>query len=211
MSYSRIMRIALAGTATASLVSLMACGSAVSGGAAATGGTKGSCKPADVTLVQSGRGMDNEYYVSVDAAARAFAKSKNLESKYQWIASDGDSSKQMSQIKSILAKGGKCVVLNVDPNESSVLPAIVKEVEKSGAWLVTQWNRPAGLLPETSSAHWVAHMSVDGVPQGYLTAKALFEAMGGKGSIVALQGILTTIRLNSGSRGSRRPSRSSRA
>jgi ribose transport system substrate-binding protein len=139
--------------------------------------------------VQSGRGLDNEYYVSVDAAAKAFAESKGID--YQWLASDGDSSKQLGQIKSILAKGGECVVLNVDANESSLVPAIVKEAENSGAWLVTQWNRPDGTSPETSdSSHWVAHMSVDGVPQGYDTAKALFEAMGGSGSIVALQGIL---------------------
>jgi len=163
-------------------------------GAVSSGSSKsdsGSCDPKDVTLVQSGRGLDNEYYVAVDKGAKAFAKSKGLESKYQWIASDGDSSKQLSQIKSILAKGGKCVVLNVDANESSIVPAIVKAVDKAGAWLVTQWNRPTGFTPKSyGSPHWVAHMSVDGVPQGYDTAKALFESMGGKGSIVALQGIL---------------------
>lgn len=163
------------------------CGGAVSRGA---GDETGSCKPEQVQLVQSGRGLENEYYVAVDAGAKAFAKSKGLQDNYQWIASEGDSAKQLSQIKSILAKSGKCTVLNVDANESSVVPAVVKEVERSGAWLVTQWNRPDGVSPETSSAHWVAHMSVDGVPQGYDTAKALFEKMGGKGNIVALQGIL---------------------
>lgn len=169
-----------------------ACSGAVTNASGGSAGAtaKGACKPEEVTLVQSGRGLENEYYVSVDAGAKAFAKSKGLEGKYQWIASDGDSSKQLSQIKSILAKGGKCVVLNVDPNESSVLPAIIKLVDESGAWLVSQWNRPDGVTPQSSSAHWVAHMSVDGVPQGYDTAKALFEKMGGKGSIVALQGIL---------------------
>ncbi|GGO93086.1 D-threitol-binding protein [Wenjunlia tyrosinilytica] len=167
--------------------SLTACGAVDKGTAASD---SGHCKPSAVTLVQSGRGLENEYYVAVNAGARAFAKSLGVQGKYQWIASGGDSSKQLSQIQSILAKGGKCVVLNVDPNESSVLPAIVKAVDKSGAWLVTQWNRPNGMAPEHESAHWAAHMSVDGVPQGYATAKALFKAMGGKGAIVALQGIL---------------------
>ncbi|MBL1112938.1 sugar ABC transporter substrate-binding protein [Streptomyces sp. 110] len=177
----------ISGSLTALLAtSLSACGAVDSGSAA---GDSGRCKPSDVTLVQSGRGLENEYYVAVNAGARAFAASHHPR-RYQWIASNGDSSKQLSQIQSILAKGGKCVVLNVDPNESSVLPAIVKAVDKSGAWLVTQWNRPDGLAPESESPHWVAHMSVDGVPQGYETAKALFRAMGGKGSIVALQGIL---------------------
>ena len=173
---------------TAAFIGLTACGAVDSGKSSASSGT---CKPEEVTLVQSGRGLDNEYYVAVDAGARAFAKAKGLKDNYQWIASDGDSSKQLNQIQSILAKKGECVVLNVDANESSLVPAVVKAVEKSNAWLVTQWNRPDGLTPEgNNSPHWIAHMSVDGVPQGYEVAKALFEAMGGKGNIVALQGIL---------------------
>lgn len=190
MKLFRFSAIPASITAVTAALALSACGGAVSSGSAVGGSNKGSCNPKDVTLVQSGRGFDNEYYVSVDAAARKFAQSKGLEAKYQWIASDGDSSKQLSQIKSILAKGGNCVVLNVDPNESSLVPSVVKEVQNSGAWLVTQWNKPDGMSPMSSSSHWVAHMSVDGVPQGYETAKALFQSMGGKGSIVALQGIL---------------------
>ena len=148
------------------LATLSGCASGGGGGSSAAGPAgKGSCKPEDVTLVQSGRGLENEYYVSVDAGAKAFAASKNLTAKYQWIASDGDSSKQLSQIKSILANGGDCVVLNVDPNEASIVPSLVKEVDNAGAWLVTQWNTPPGLVPGADDPHWVAHMSVDGVPQ----------------------------------------------
>ena len=188
MTYPRRVHQATAVLAATAVAGLLAgCGSAVSSGADTS---KGTCKPKDIQLVQSGRGLENEYYVAVDAGAKAFAKSVGLQKNYQWIASDGDSAKQISQIKSILAKSGKCTVLNVDANESSVVPAIVKAVNSSGAWLVTQWNRPDGVTPESSGSHWVAHMSVDGVPQGYDTAKALFDKMGGKGNIVALQGIL---------------------
>lgn len=188
MSTTRRVRTAITALgATAVLGLATGCSNAVSSG---TSSEPGSCQPEDVQLVQSGRGLENEYYVAVDAGAKAFAEAKGLSDNYQWIASDGDSAKQLSQIKSILAKYGECTVLNVDANESSIVPAIVKEVERAGAWLVTQWNRPDEVAPETSSSHWVAHMSVDGVPQGYDTAKALFEEMGGKGNIVALQGIL---------------------
>lgn len=190
MKNSLIRSTALAAGAVAVAVAMSSCSGAVTSGSAAQSGSA-SCDAKDVTLVQSGRGLDNEYYVSVDNAAKAFAQSKGLEANYQWIASDGDSSKQLSQIKSILAKSGKCTVLNVDANESSLVPAVVKAVQDAGAYVVTQWNRPDGTSPETSdSPNWVAHMSVDGVPQGYDTAKALFDAMGGTGNIVALQGIL---------------------
>lgn len=188
MSKTRSFRASLSALGVVGALCLTAgCGGVSSSGAA---DQAGSCSPKDVHLVDSGRGLENEYYVAVDAGARAFAASKGLQKNYQWISSDGDSAKQLSQIKSILAKYGACTVLNVDANESSIVPAIVKAVEHSGAWLVTQWNRPDEVSPQNSSAHWVAHMSVNGVPQGYDSAKALFEKMGGKGNIVALQGIL---------------------
>jgi len=189
-NHARFTRLRV--TAVTGAVLLAALGGCAAGGGSSAAGPaeKGTCKPEDITLVQSGRGLENEYYVSVDAGAKAFAASKGLTAKYQWIASDGDSSKQLSQIKSILANGGECVVLNVDPNEASIVPSLVKEVDNAGAWLVTQWNTPPGLVPGADDQHWVAHMSVDGVPQGYDTAKALFESMGGQGSVVALQGIL---------------------
>lgn len=151
---------------------------------------EGACAPEDVFLVQSGRGLENEYYIAVDAGSQAFAKSVGLEGQYQWIASDGDSAKQQSQIEQLLAEHGACTVLNVDPNESAILPAILDAVNREGAWMTVQWNRPEGVTPLTSGKHFVAFMSEDGFVQGYETAKALFEAMGGSGSIVALQGML---------------------
>lgn len=153
-------------------------------------GAEGACAPEDVFLVQSGRGLENEYYIAVDAGSQAFAKSVGLEGQYQWIASDGDSAKQQSQIEQLLAEHGACTVLNVDPNESAILPAILDAVNREGAWMTVQWNRPEGVTPLTSGKHFVAFMSEDGFVQGYETAKALFEAMGGSGSIVALQGML---------------------
>lgn len=150
----------------------------------------GACAQEDVFLVQSGRGLENEYYIAVDAGAQQFAKSVGLEDRYQWIASDGDSAKQQSQIEQLLAEHGACTVLNVDPNESAILPAIIDSVKREGAWLTVQWNRPDGVTPLTTGKNFVAFMSEDGYVQGYETAKALFEAMGGSGNIIALQGML---------------------
>ncbi|MGP5929827.1 sugar ABC transporter substrate-binding protein [Corynebacterium glyciniphilum] len=166
---------------------ISACGDAISTGAESP---KDGCAPEDVVLVNSGRGLENEYYAASDAGARAFAESRGVLDQYQWVASEGDSSKQLSQIKSILARSGPCTAINVDANESAIVPAIVKAAEQSGAWVVTQFNKPDGISPQTTSDHWVSHMTPDGVPQGYEIAKALFEDMGGEGKIVALQGIL---------------------
>lgn len=170
-----------------SCCSLVGCASAITTGAPEE---RGACEPDEIQLVTSGRGLENEYYAAVDAGSRAFAESKGLLDHYQWVSSDGDSAKQLSQIKSILAQSGPCTVINVDANESAIVPAIIREAEKVGAWVVTQWNKPEGASPLDFSSSWVAHMSVNGVPQGYQVAKELFESMGGEGKIVALQGIL---------------------
>lgn len=183
-------RIRAAGAALAAAMAfgaLSACSGAISSGVSTE---RGTCQPDEVQLVQSGRGLENEYYVAVNTGAKAFAASQGMSDRYHWISSGGDSSRQLGQIKSLLAKYGSCTVLNVDANESSIVPAIVKAVDQAGAWLVTQWNKPDAVSPQTSGIHWVAHMSVNGVPQGYETAKVLFEHMGGEGNIVALQGIL---------------------
>ena len=65
--------------------------------------------------------------------------------------------------------------------------------KEAGVYFVTQWNKPDDLHPWDYDPYWVCHMGVDGVPSGYYVAKELFEAMGGKGKIVALQGLLANV------------------
>ncbi len=145
------------------------------------------CSPDEVSLVYSGRTLSNPYYVAGDAGAQFFADS--VGAPYQFLASESDSAQQLSQIQAILAADGPCVALNVDPNETSIVPQILEAVEEANACMVTQWSRPDDLSP-LDSDNWAAHVTFDGVAGGEAIATALFEAMGGEGKIVALQGIL---------------------
>ena len=52
-----------------------------------------ACEKSKIKLVQSGRGLENPYYVAVNKGSAAFAKSVGLE--HQWISSEGDSQKQL--------------------------------------------------------------------------------------------------------------------
>ena len=83
------------------------------------------------------------------------------------------------------------MVLNVDPNDSPDARPIVEACVKAGAYVVTQWNKPADLHPWDHNPNYVAHISFDGVRYGEETANALIKAIGGKGGIVALGGILS--------------------
>ena len=147
----------------------------------------GECAADEVSLVYSGRTLANPYYVAGDAGAQFFADS--VGAPYQFLASESDSAQQLSQIQAILAADGPCVALNVDPNETSIVPQILEAVEEAGACMVTQWSRPDDLSP-LDSENWAAHVTFDGVAGGEAIATALFESMGGEGNIVALQGIL---------------------
>ena len=64
-----------------------------------------------------------------------------------------------------------------------------RPAKAAGAYVVTQWNKPADLHPWDFDPNYVAHISFSGVPYGKAMAEALIKAMGGKGGIVALGGI----------------------
>ena len=140
------------------------------------------------TVVNSIRSLSNPYHATWNKGGEAFAKSVGAE--YVTLVTEGNSEKGVSDIKAILAKTGGNAVINVDPNDSPDARPIVEAAKAAGAYVVTQWNKPADLHPWDYDPNYVAHISFNGVPNGKLMAETLFKAMGGKGGIVALGGIL---------------------
>ncbi len=149
-----------------------------------------ACAPEDMWLLYSGRTLSNPYYGLVDAGSKCFAESVGLGSQYQFVESESDSAQQLSQVTSFLAAHAPCVAVSFDPHETSITPAILDAVEAAGAYATTQWSRPDEILPGVDYEGWVAHITFNGVNNGYDIAVEMFEAMGGEGNIVALQGVL---------------------
>lgn len=182
-------RTALAVGVAAALV-LSACSSASED---AAGGGDASAAPAaaeDIVLVQAVRSLSNPYHANWVAGAELYAESVGME--VQVLSDDGDSQRQLSQIRSLLSQDAT-IVLNVDPNTSSDAQAIVNAVTDAGGYVVTQWNKPDDLHPWDVNDRWVAHIGFDGSVGGKDIADALFEEMGGSGGIIALQGILDNV------------------
>lgn len=151
-----------------------------------------TCAPADITLVNMIRSLSNPYHAIWDAGGQAYAKS--IGAQYKVLANEGDSQKQVSSARTLLASGNpKCTLLNVDPNASADAEALVKAAQEAGAYIVTQWNKPDDLHPWDGYDHWIAHISFDGNPAGQAISEELFKTMGGKGNIVAIQGILDNV------------------
>jgi len=168
---------------------LAACSSATSDTSSApAGSTKVSAK--DIVLVQSIRSLSNPYHAQWVKGGELYAKHVGV--KVEVLANEGDSQKQLSQIKSLVSSG-KTVVANIDPDTSSDTEALVRAVTDAGGYVVTHWNKPDDLHPWDVSDHWVAHITFDGRVGGYDIAKELFNAMGDKGGIIALQGLLDNV------------------
>ena len=141
------------------------------------------------TVVNSIRSLSNPYHATWNKGGAAFAKA--IGADYVTLVTEGDSEKGTADIRAILAKtGGNCII-NVDPNDSADARPIVEACVAAKAFVVTQWNKPADLHPWDHDPYHVAHISFDGVKYGEVTAKALIDAIGGKGGILALGGILS--------------------
>ena len=143
------------------------------------------------TVVNSIRSLTNPYHATWNKGGEAFAKS--VGAPYVTLVTEGNSEKGVADIKAMLAKTGGNMALNVDPNDSPDARPIVEACQAAGAYVVTQWNKPADLHPWDHNPNYVAHISFNGVPNGKAMAEALFKAMGGKGGIVALGGILSNV------------------
>jgi ribose transport system substrate-binding protein len=144
-----------------------------------------------ITAVNSIRSLSNPYHATWNQGGQAFAKWAGVD--YATLVTEGNSEKGIADIQAIIAKTGGNMVLNVDPNESPDARPIVEACAKAKVYVVTQWNKPADLHPWDFDPYYVAHISFDGKPNGKAMAEALFAAMGGKGGIVALGGILSNV------------------
>ncbi|MEJ7634128.1 sugar ABC transporter substrate-binding protein [Aeromicrobium sp.] len=152
-------------------------------------GKSSACAPEDVRLVGQVRNESNPYEASWLDGGDKFAAMVGLEQ--QRLTYDGDSTKQQEQVSQLLAGNTDCLVMNILPNGDSDTPPIVEQAQEAGAYLVTQWNKPSD-LNVADYDHWVTHLTYNGEESGKQIGDALVKEIGGKGGIIALQGILDT-------------------
>jgi ribose transport system substrate-binding protein len=174
---------------TLAAAALAGCSEEASGGGGGGGAEAGACAPEDVTLVGQVRNESNPYEAAWLDGGDAFAEQVGL--TQDRLTYDGDSTRQQEQISQLLAGDTECLVMNILPNGDSDTPPIVEGAEEAGAYLVTQWNKPAD-LDVADYDQWLSHITYNGVESGKQIGDALAEAIGGSGGIVALQGILDT-------------------
>lgn len=175
-----------AGIAVATAVVLSASACSTTG----TGSTAGGQKPIDkkdIVLVASVINTTNPYMASMIDGAKAL--SKKLGVPLEIVDSNGSSQTEISKIQAILAQGKK-VALMVNTVASSDAPPIVNAVKAAGGYATVWWNKPDDLEPWNVGDNFVAFQKHSGVESGQCNGDTLGKALGGKGNIIALPGVL---------------------
>ena len=162
-------------------------------------GCGGETKPAaeigadamdDVWLGTSIRSLSNPYHALWKQGGEDFAASVDAADRIRTLLSEGDSAKQLHDMRALIAREGKGnVIFNVDPNEASDALPIARLCESSRCYFVTSWNKADNLHP-WDFKYWVSHMSADDVAMGKQVAEALVQWMDGQGKIGAILGLL---------------------
>ncbi len=139
------------------------------------------------------RGLENPYIATIKVGMEMFAKYlDSIGQKYvmQVLDSQGDSAKEVDNMRQFAAKAGGNAIAYADPNEDTIAYSLAEAMAQSGGYLGTAWNKPADVGPSDLNPNWVIHTSPDNVVGGYNIAKVLFDSMGGKGKIFVCQGML---------------------
>ncbi len=152
-----------------------------------TGPTQAAAfKKEEWVLVASVINTTNPYMISNIEGAKAM--SAKLGIPLEIVNSNNSSQTEISSILAVLASGKKPIMF-VNTVASSDAPTIVDAVGKAGGFVTIWWNKPADYHPADVGSHFVAFQKHPGVSSGRCGAKAIGDALGGKGGVVMLPGV----------------------
>jgi len=139
-------------------------------------------------IVTALRSLSNPYHQQVIQGMKLYAETVGIpEDHVLIITHDNNTDKLLNDMKALITKYDGKVVFSVDPNQKSDLIAIAEMCEEYGVYWTSIWERPAE-VKVSDYDHWVAAINFGNYESGYLSAKALFESMGGSGQIWILDG-----------------------
>lgn len=130
--------------------------------------------------------LSNEYFISMQQGAEETAKAQNIDLIVQ-VAEKEDSTEQLvGLVENMIAKKVDAII--VTPNDSIAFIPAFQKAEKAGIPIIdldvrldAEAAKKAGLT--------FNYVGVDNFNGGYLEAKNLAEAIGGKGNVAILEGI----------------------
>jgi ribose transport system substrate-binding protein len=125
--------------------------------------------------------LNNPFFVAVKEGAEAQAK----EEKIDLVITDAqnDPGKQLSDVENLLQQD--IDVLIIDPADSDAIAQAVKKANDADVPVFT-------IDRQSNGGEVITHIGFDALKSGNIAGNYLKEALGGKGKIVEIQGILGT-------------------
>ncbi|MDC4233612.1 substrate-binding domain-containing protein [Actinomyces sp. B33] len=122
--------------------------------------------------------LENPFFVSMKDGIDEAQKESGVEILF--ADAGDDANKQANDILDFIAQGVDVAVLN--PTDGDAIVSSVEALNQAGIPVITVDRISNG-------GQVVAHIGTDNVTAGEVTAKTLFDAMGGKGTVAILEGV----------------------
>ena len=130
--------------------------------------------------------LSNEYFISMRQGAEEAAKKQNIDLIVQ-VAEKEDSTEQLvGLVENMIAKKVDAII--VTPNDSIAFIPAFQKAEKAGIPIIDLDVRLDAKAAEAAGLKF-NYVGVDNFNGGYLEAKSLADAIGGKGNVAILEGI----------------------
>ncbi len=130
--------------------------------------------------------LSNEYFISMQQGAEEAAKQQNVDLIVQ-VAEKEDSTEQLvGLVENMIAKKVDAII--VTPNDSIAFIPAFQKAEKAGIPIIDLDVRLDAEAAKKAGLKF-NYVGVDNFNGGYLEAKNLAEAIGGKGNVAILEGI----------------------
>lgn len=105
-----------------------------------------------LTIGISVRNIENPYYIQVKEGVEKFCeyieeKEQNIKFDIQFVACDSSDEQQISDVQSIIARGGKDTIIYIDPNNASVCSSVAKICEDNEVYWCSVWSYADGVYP----------------------------------------------------------------
>lgn len=135
--------------------------------------------------------LESEYWASLAEGAKLFCSSLPEGAAEPVIMTSLEADGQIANIEAFITTYGTNGVLFVDSRTKAVTTTIVEMCEEAGVKVCLYSSLEDGLYP-TDYKNFVAYLTQDDKKSAYIAASELCQAMGGKGKIAELFGILGT-------------------
>ena len=129
--------------------------------------------------------LDNDYFIAWDNGARQAAAALGLE--YEAITTEGDGTRELQGIESAIAAGVR--MFAVVPIGMQSVPMITQLASEHDAFMSITWDIPEWFTPMDAGDGFTVYLAPDMEMMMYSISTALFEYLGGSGTVVHVTGL----------------------